>query len=76
MIFDRVKSLHTYSGAMVQSVLAMLALSVFSWDSDVVNVSRAIGCGWQELACIRCVLQTSPAQQPITLPSYRNCHSD
>lgn len=42
---------------------------------DVVNVSRAIGCGWQELACIRCVLQTSPAQQPITLPSYRNCHS-
>lgn len=45
----------------------MLDLSVLSQDAIVLNVSRAIGCGLQELACIGCVLQTSPAQQPITL---------
>lgn len=45
------------------------------WDSDVVNISHAIGCGRQEQACIRCGLLTSSAQQPNTLPSYRNCHS-
>lgn len=46
---------------------AMLELSVLSQDAVVLNVSRAIGCGLQELACIGCVLQTSAAQQPITL---------
>lgn len=41
-------------------------------DAAAVTVSCAIGCDWQELACIRCSLQTSPTQKTITLPSYRN----
>lgn len=68
---DWVKAFCQGSGA----VNAWLCRPASPLDADVVNVSRAIGCGWQELACIRCVLQTSPGQQPIPLPSYRNCHS-
>lgn len=34
----------------------------FSLQPDVANVGRAIGCGRQELACIRCVLQSAPAR--------------
>lgn len=56
-------------------MLVRLDLSVVSWDSDVVMIGHAIACGRQELTRIKCVLQTSSAQQPNTIPSYRNCHS-